>query len=247
MEQYGIIGHPLQHSFSAEYFNEKFRNESIDAIYNAFDIDRIEKVQEIIASHPTLGGLNVTAPYKEKIIEYLDELSPEIRKIGACNVIKVDRGGGGTPRLIGYNTDYIAFKQSITPMLESHHKAALVLGTGGAAKAVQLVMKELGIDAVLVSRYNRPGTVNYKNLTTDDLHTYNVIINATPCGMFPKSDDCPNIPYEGVNSHTLMYDLIYNPDITRFLYNGQRQGATIKNGLEMWLLQAEATWKIWNN
>lgn len=246
MEQYGIIGYPLGHSYSASYFSEKFKNEGINATYEKFEIEKIEKISEVITSHTNLRGFNVTSPYKEKIIEYLDELSPELRKIGACNVVKVTYKGV-TPFLTGYNTDYLAFKQSIAPMLEKHHKGALILGTGGAAKAVNLALTELGLKTSFVSRFDRPGTVNYKHLHADDLKEFNVIINATPCGMFPNTTECPNIPYEGIDNHTLMYDLTYNPEKTLFLHKGEQRGAVVKNGLEMWLLQAHATWAVWSS
>ncbi len=246
MEQYGIIGYPLGHSYSASYFSEKFKNEGINATYEKFEIEKIEKISEVITSHTNLRGFNVTSPYKEKIIEYLDELSPELRKIGACNVVKVTYRGV-TPFLTGYNTDYLAFKQSIAPMLEEYHKGALILGTGGAAKAVNLALTELGLKTSFVSRFDRPGTVNYRHLHADDLKEFNVIINATPCGMFPNTAECPNIPYEGIDSHTLMYDLTYNPEKTLFLHKGEQRGAVIKNGLEMWLLQAHATWTVWSS
>ena len=245
MRAFGIIGHPLAHSFSKDFFNERFRNEKIDAVYENYDIDNIKKVVEILASNPNLEGLNVTSPYKEKIMEYLDEASPEVRKIGSCNVLKIAQGKG-TMNIKGYNSDYIAFRQSIEPLLNKYHTGALILGTGGAAKTVELVLTELGLKTALVSRYQRPGTVAYENLKPEDLESYNVIVNATPCGMYPSVLDYPKIPYEGVNRHTLMYDLIYNPEETVFLYKGRQQGAVTKNGIEMHLLQAFESWRIWN-
>ena len=246
MERYGLIGYPLTHSFSLGYFNEKFQNEGIDAVYENFEIPQIEMLPEVIASHPDLCGLNVTIPYKEKVISYLDYVSSEARAIGAVNVIKVVHRGKETI-LKGYNSDVIGFKQSIEPMLESFHKKALILGTGGASKAINYCLKSLGLETVFVSRYQRPGTIQYDKLTGEDVREYNVIVNCTPCGMYPHTNECPNLPYEAMDSHNLLYDLIYNPDETLFMHKGAKQGATVVNGLEMLLLQAFASWEFWHN
>ena len=245
MDIYGLIGYPLGHSFSVGYFNEKFQNEGIDAKYVNFGIPQIEMLEEVIASNPDLKGLNVTIPYKEKVISYLDNVSPEARTIGAVNVIRVIHKGRSVI-LKGYNSDVIGFTQSIEPRLEPYHKKALILGTGGASKAVNYGLKSLGLETVFVSRYERPGTIQYEKLTPDDIKEYNVIVNCTPCGMYPHSNKCPNLPYEAMDSHTLLYDLIYNPDETLFMYKGRKQGATVVNGLEMLLLQAFVSWEIWN-
>ncbi|MBR7053934.1 MAG: shikimate dehydrogenase [Prevotella sp.] len=245
MERYGLIGYPLTHSFSLGYFNEKFQNEGIDAVYENFEIPQIEMLPEVIASHPDLCGLNVTIPYKEKVISYLDYVSSEARAIGAVNVIKVVHRGKETI-LKGYNSDVIGFKQSIEPMLESFHKKALILGTGGASKAINYCLKSLGLETVFVSRYQRPGTIQYDKLTGEDVREYNVIVNCTPCGMYPHTNECPNLPYEAMDSHNLLYDLIYNPDETLFMHKGAKQGATVVNGLEMLLLQAFASWEFWH-
>ena len=244
MDIYGLIGYPLEHSFSISYFNEKFQNEGIRAKYVNFEIPTIENLQEILASTPNLKGLNVTIPYKQKVISYLDFVSPEARAIGAVNVIRVEHRGKEVI-LKGYNSDVIGFTQSIEPMLESFHKKALILGTGGAAKAIDFGLKSLGLETVFVSRFERPGTVMYKNLTPEDIQEYNVIVNCTPCGMFPHTNECPALPYEAMDSHTLLYDLIYNPDETMFMHKGRERGATVKNGLEMLLLQAFASWEFW--
>ena len=245
MERYGLIGYPLTHSFSLGYFNEKFQNEGIDAVYENFEIPQIEMLPEVIASHPDLCGLNVTIPYKEKVISYLDYVSSEARAIGAVNVIKVVHRGKETI-LKGYNSDVIGFKQSIEPMLESFHKKALILGTGGASKAINYCLKSLGLETVFVSRYQRPGTIQYDKLTGEDVREYNVIVNCTPCGMYPHTDTCPELPYEALDDHNLLYDLIYNPDETLFMHKGAKQGATVVNGLEMLLLQAFASWEFWH-
>lgn len=246
MEKYGLIGFPLVHSFSIGYFNEKFENEGIDACYENFELPSIDELPEILDSNPELCGLNVTIPYKEKVISFLDIISPEARAIGAVNVIKVKHEGKKT-KLIGYNSDVIGFTRSIEPLLESYHKKALILGTGGASKAVDYSLRKLGLETVKVSRFERPGCIEYKQLTADNIKEYNVIVNCTPCGMYPHVDECPDLPYEAMDSHTLLYDLIYNPDETLFLQKGRQQGATTKNGLEMLLLQAFASWEFWHN
>ena len=246
MDKYGLIGYPLGHSFSIGYFNEKFQNECIDATYENFEIPSIENLTEILDSNPELKGLNVTIPYKEKVISYLDSISPEARAIGAVNVIKVNHKGNKT-ELKGYNSDVIGFTQSIEPLLERYHKKALVLGTGGASKAIIFSLKSLGIETLTVSRYERHGCVRYEDITPEMIKEYNVIVNCTPCGMYPQTDDCPNLPYEAMDNHTLLYHLIYNPDETLFLKKGKAQGATVKNGLEMLLLQAFASWNFWNS
>ena len=178
-------------------------------------------------------------------MEYLDYISPEARAIGAVNVIRVIHEGKKIV-LRGYNSDVIGFTQSIEPMLESYHKKALVLGTGGASKAVAYGLKSLGIEPVFVSRYERPGTIQYQNITPDVVKEYNVIVNCTPLGMFPKVDSCPDLPYEALDDRNILYDLIYNPDETLFMKKGAERGAAVKNGLEMLLLQAFASWEYWN-
>ena len=185
MDKYGLIGYPLGHSFSISYFNEKFKNEDIDAEYINFEIPTIDALPEVLASNPELKGLNVTIPYKEKVIPFLDSVSPEARAIGAVNVIRVEHKGNET-RLKGYNSDVIGFTKSIEPMLERFHKKALILGTGGASKAINYGLKSLGLETVFVSRYERPGTIQYETITPDVIHEYNVIVNCTPCGLYPR-------------------------------------------------------------
>lgn len=245
MDKYGLIGFPLGHSFSISYFNEKFEDEGIDAKYFNYEIPSINNLWEVINSNPELRGLNVTIPYKEQIINYLDSISPEAKEIGAVNVVRIIRKGNKV-LLKGYNSDVIGFTQSIKPMLEPCHKKALILGTGGASKAINYSLKSLGLETVFVSRYNRPGTIQYGEITPEYIKEYNVIVNCTPLGMYPNSDECPNLPYESMDSHTLLYDLIYNPDETLFMKRGKEYGATVKNGLEMLLLQAFANWDFWN-
>jgi shikimate dehydrogenase len=244
MDKYGLIGYPLGHSFSIGYHNQRFADEGINAKYINFEIPNIEQLIEVLSQNPELKGLNVTIPYKEKVMEYLDYISPEARAIGAVNVIRVIHEGSKIV-LRGYNSDVIGFVQSIEPMIESHHKKALVLGTGGSSKAVCYGLKSLGIEPVLVSRYERPGTIQYESITPDVVAEYNVIVNCTPLGMFPKTNACPNLPYEALDERNILYDLIYNPNETLFMRKGAERGASVKNGLEMLLLQAFASWEFW--
>ena len=247
MDKYGLIGYPLRHSFSISYFNQKFSDEKIMAKYENYEISSIDQLIEVLASNPELRGLNVTIPYKEKVIPYLDDLSPEARAIGAVNVIKVIHQGKKL-LLKGYNSDVTGFTRSIEPMLQPRwHKKALVLGTGGAAKAVSYGLKSLGLEPVYVSRYEKEGCICYDNITADLIHEYNVIVNCTPVGMYPNTDVCPPLPYEALDHHNILYDLIYNPDETLFMRRGAQYGAATKNGLEMLLLQAFASWEYWND
>lgn len=245
MDKYGLIGFPLGHSFSKSFFNEKFQNEGIDAEYINFEIKGIDELPEVLATNPELRGLNVTIPYKEKVLSFLDYISVEARAIGAVNVIRVGHKGDDVV-LKGYNSDVIGFTKSIEPLLETFHRKALILGTGGASKAINYGLKSLGLETVLVSRFERPGTIQYKDITPDVVKEYNVIVNCTPSGMFPHYDECPDLPYEALDNHNLLYDLIYNPDETLFMKKGRERGAQTKNGLEMLLLQAFASWDFWN-
>lgn len=245
MDKYGIIGYPLGHSFSPGFFNEKFINEGIDAVYERYELSQIDLLPEIIASNPELCGLNVTIPYKQQIMQYLDELSEEAREIGAVNVVKVTHNGKNV-HLKGFNSDVIGFSRSIEPLLEKHHKKALILGTGGAAQAIDYGLMQLGLETIKVSRYERPDTIQYDKITPDVIKEYKVIINCTPIGMYPNTEECPNLPYEAMDSQHLLYDLIYNPDTTLFMKKGMERGAVVKNGLEMLLLQAYASWEFWH-
>lgn len=247
MDKYGLIGYPLGHSFSVTYFNEKFQSEHIDAEYVNFEIPSIKDFPEVVTENVNLCGLNVTIPYKEQVIPYLDELDPDTAKIGAVNVIKIIRQGKAKVKLIGYNSDIIGFTQSIEPLLQDHHKKALLLGTGGASKAVYHGLANLGVESTYVSRSKRDkDTITYQDLTPEVMAAHTVIVNCTPVGMYPKVDFCPDIPYELLTPRHLLYDLLYNPDETLFMKKGRAQGATVKNGLEMLLLQAFAAWEIWH-
>lgn len=246
MKQFGLIGYPLGHSFSKNFFNEKFHSENIDAEYVNFEIPTIEDFPKVVASHPHLVGLNVTIPYKEKVISYLDELDKDAASIGAVNVIRIIRNKGKV-FLKGYNSDVLGFTQSIEPLLEHHHTKALILGTGGVSKAVNYSLRKLGLDTLFVSRNRRnESTITYSDLTPEYMEAYKVIVNCTPVGMYPQADLCPDIPYELLTPQHLLYDLLYNPNTTLFMKRGADQGATVKNGLEMLLLQAFGAWDIWN-
>ena len=237
MEKYGLIGYPLGHSFSISYFNQMFQDEGIDAVYENFEIPTIDALPEVLDSNPNLRGLNVTIPYKEKVLPFLDSVSPEARAIGAVNVIRVTHEGNNV-KLKGYNSDVIGFTKSIESMLDKkRHKKALILGTGGASKAIDYGLRNLGLETVFVSRYERPGTIQYSTITPEVIQEYNVVVNCTPMGMYPN---------EAMDQHTILYDLIYNPDETKFMKLGKKYGAQTKNGLEMLLLQAFASWEFWH-
>lgn len=241
---YGLIGFPLGHSFSQDYFNRKFEAENIDARYVNFEIPEIEDFHKVITSNPGLNGLNVTIPYKQQVIPLLDEMDVEAAEIGAVNVIKFIRRNGRLT-LKGYNSDIIGFRDSIAPLLTEKHTHALILGTGGASKAVCYALRSLGVEPQLVSRSRRPGVLGYDELTPEVMALHKIIVNTTPLGMYPNIDDCPDIPYDLLTPDHLCYDLLYNPDVTTFMKRSADAGAEIKNGLEMLLLQAFAAWNIW--
>lgn len=248
MDKYGLIGFPLGHSFSRKFFTEKFEAEHIDAEYLNFEIPSADMLLEVVGSNPTLRGLNCTIPHKQAIIPLLDELSDEAQEIGAVNVIKVTRqeGKNGSFHLKGYNSDIIGFMDSIRPLLQPHHKKALILGTGGASKAIRVGLTKLGIDWKYVSRRPAEGQFTYDDLTPDLIHEYEVIVNCSPVGMFPHVDEAPALPYEAMTSRNLLFDLVYNPLETKFMKRGAQYGAVTKNGLEMLHLQALASWEFWH-
>ena len=245
MIEYGLIGHPLSHSFSEDYFLEKFKKEKrLDCNYRLFDLDSIKKLPAIIEQNKNLVGLNVTIPYKESVLDYLDEIDPIAADIGAVNTIKIDLK---TRKKKGCNTDYYGFKQSLKPFITTSHQRALVLGTGGASKAVYYVLKALNIDCLFVSR--KPLATNqiaYDELNKYVIQHHQLIVNTTPVGMFPTVNDLPDIPYEYLTEQHLLYDLIYNPKETCFLQEGIKRNTTVINGLPMLIHQAEESWKIWN-
>ena len=243
---YGLIGYPLKHSFSRSFFNEKFANEDIHAEYVNFEIPTIKDFLEVTGT-PNLKGLNVTIPYKEQVIPFLDHFDPSAGEVGAVNVIKIVRNKGNM-ELIGYNSDVSGFHDSIEPLVKPYMKKALILGTGGASKAVVYALEQLGIESTFVSReVEKRGQLKYEELTPEIMAEHKIIVNTTPVGMYPNSETCPNIPYEFLTKKHLLFDLIYNPDQTLIMGNGAAQGAEVKNGLEMLLLQAFASWDIWNS
>ncbi len=247
MTEYGLIGFPLVHSFSKQFFTEKFQKEDIDARYLNFETEAVGDLGKLIKEHPQLKGLNVTIPHKQNVMPLLDDISAEAREIGAVNVIAIKRDGNGNTTLKGYNADVTGFEDSIRPLLKPHHTKALVLGTGGASKAIRYGLARLGIESTPVSRTERAGGMVYRKLTAQVMAQHTVVVNCTPLGTFPHQETFPDIPYQFLTDRHLLYDLVYNPAKTMFLRKGEAQGATIKNGLEMLRLQALASWKIWNN
>ncbi len=244
MRLFGLVGFPLTHSWSSKYFTEKFQREGlVDCRYELFPILSADELKNILWNHPHLEGLNVTIPHKRDIIRYLDSNENIPFAINACNCIRIKEG-----KLTGYNTDWIGFEKSITPLLAAHHKEALVLGNGGSAAAVIYVLKKLGIPYQLVSRkLHDQSTLTYQDLDERLIKKSLLIINTSPVGMYPETGHCPDIPYRYLGDQHLLYDLVYNPVKTLFLQKGEEQGASIKNGEEMLQLQAEESWKIWNS
>lgn len=241
MKKYGLIGFPLSHSFSEKYFNDKFRKEGIeDCTYELFPLENIEDIRLLFEVNKNLAGLNVTIPYKESVIEYLDVLDPVAQKIGAVNCIYIDE-----IQRIGYNTDHAGFRDALKPLLRPHHTKALVLGTGGASKAILYALKELGIAYSLVSRSTNGKNLLYSDITEQIMQEHTIIINCTPMGMYPDGMTFPDIPYQHITAQHLLFDLVYNPAETLFLQKGKQQGAAISNGLEMLRLQADYAWEIW--
>jgi shikimate dehydrogenase len=244
MRRYGLIGYPLNHSFSPAYFADKFEKEGIkNTRYDSFPLDKIEDLKDLIAAHPDLKGLNVTIPYKKKVIRFLDEGNDAVKETVACNCIKIKNG-----KLYGFNTDIIAFRNTLISQLQPQHNKALILGTGGAAQAVEYVLKNLNISYVFVSRnkHGKPNTINYSDVNESWLSIFKLIINTSPVGQYPNINDCPDIPYKHITSQHYLYDVVYNPANTLFLQKGKQQGAITKNGEEMLRIQAEESWRIWN-
>ena len=247
MRKFGLIGYPLSHSFSVGFFAKKFSEEQIDdAIYQNYPLESIEEFTHLINSSPNLAGLNVTIPYKQKVIPFLSALDETAQKVGAVNTIKFERNQGHLI-LTGYNTDVYGFEESIKPHLGPDHKKAFVLGTGGASKAVVYVLEKLNIKTDVVSRNPASGVYKtYQELTSEDMMDHKIIVNTTPLGMYPKLDQLPEIPYGQLTSDHLLFDLIYNPLQTAFLSEGAKKGTKTINGLEMLHLQALKAWEIWN-
>jgi len=259
MKKYGLIGFPLTHSFSKKYFTEKFEKENLDnCAYELYPMPNLSDLPELINSIPDLCGLNVTVPHKIGVMFYLDKVDAAAKEIDAVNCIKIvnlltveaffsGELSSMQMRLEGYNTDAFAFEQSLRPLLKKQHQKALILGTGGASRAVAYVLKQLGISFKKVSRRAAGKQLTYKKLDADILKDYTLIINTSPVGTAPNNNECPDIPYEYLTGKHLLYDLVYNPIETEFLKRGKAKGAAIKNGLDMLHLQAEKSWEIWNS
>ncbi|OOQ57580.1 shikimate dehydrogenase family protein [Mucilaginibacter pedocola] len=261
MKKYGLIGFPLSHSFSKKYFTEKFVAEHIeDSSYDLYPLEHVDGLINLLHSNPELCGINVTIPHKVNVMKYLNWIEHDAKNAGAVNCIKVisespvsaafsgELGiGGHDLRLEGYNTDIHGFEGSLSPLLTHHHDKALILGDGGAAKAVKCVLDNKGIDYVCVTRKPVEGNILFDDLTVEMIAEYKLIINTTPIGTYPNVDECPPIPYDGVGEHHLLFDLVYNPPLTKFLQMGDERRATTKNGYEMLVLQAEKAWEIWNS
>ncbi len=243
---YGLIGKPLGHSFSAGFFNRKFEAEGIDAMYMNFEIDSVAELPQLLARYPALSGLNVTSPYKREVIPYLDSVDPLAREVGAVNVIRITRRPGAEPVLSGYNSDVPGFEDSLRPVLEDR-RAALILGTGGAATACRAGLDRLGVKSLLVSRTPGAGHICYGDITPEIMREHTIVINATPLGMYPHVGEAPDMPYEYFTPGHLAYDLVYNPEMTEFMRRASAYGASVKNGLEMLLLQAFESWRIFGN
>ena len=248
MKLLGLIGYPLSHSFSKKYFSQKFEKEGLasDWQYELFPIETITKFPELLKSHPELVGLNVTIPYKEEVMAYITELHPTAQEVGAVNCIKFEG-----EKLIGFNTDYYGFQKSLLGLLNGEHNKrqlkALILGTGGSAKAVAYALKNLDIPYLYVSRSISENGLSYEQVTAEILSNYHLIINTSPLGMSPNTEGCPSIPYEYLGNQHFLYDLVYNPEVTTFLNKGIQQGAKTKSGLDMLYFQAEKGWDIWNS
>lgn len=242
MNRYGLIGRNISYSFSRHYFSEKFAAEGIAASYENFDLQDISEFPEIIRQHPDLRGLNVTIPYKEEIFPFLNALDPVAAEIGAVNTIKIGKDGS----LTGFNTDHVGFTGAIKPFLKPYHQKALILGTGGASKAVKYALNSLGIDHTLVSRRASENAISYRDIFEEILRDHLVIVNTTPLGTTPATDEYPALPVNLLTSRHLLFDLIYNPPKTKLMQLAEARGATVLNGKKMLELQAEKAWEIWN-
>ena len=242
MKRFGLLGRTLKHSFSKTYFTRRFEEERIqDCVYENFELQTINELPHLLTMYPDLAGLNVTIPYKEEILPYLTAVTDTVKAIGACNCIRIEGG-----ILTGFNTDVFGFQNSLAPKLQPHHKRALVLGTGGGAKAIWYALDVLGIPYKKVSRQKEGADFQYEEITGDLLGEYHLVINTTPLGMYPNTGESPAIPYKALTPEHFMFDIVYNPEKTTFLAEGERQGAQVCNGYEMLIGQAEESWRIWN-
>ncbi|MCA6451558.1 MAG: shikimate dehydrogenase [Chitinophagaceae bacterium] len=243
MRRFGLLGYPLSHSFSQKYFTEKFARLGLtDCVYENFSLPDIAALSDVLQSKKDLRGFNITIPYKKQVLAFVDEVSPVVKAIGACNCVNIKDG-----KRIGHNTDVVGFEQSLRPFLKAHHTRALVLGTGGASAAVVYVLQQLGIAVQYVSRTASEQAIAYEQVDEALLSSHHLIVNTTPLGMYPNVEECPPLPYQCLTPLHHLYDLIYNPAETRFLANGKARGASVQNGQEMLVLQAEESWRIWNS
>lgn len=255
--KFGLLGHPLGHSFSKKFHNERFASMGIDAVYENYDLADVSDILTVMTGTPELMGLNVTIPYKQDVMAFLDELDPLAAKIGAVNVVKITHIGNNDPRwgktrtagllLKGYNSDIIGFSDSIRPMLDASHKKALILGTGGASKAIKVGLEAMGIETKYVSRTKAEGRLTYEELTKETMEEYTVVVNCSPLGMFPNTDRCPDIPYEYLGKQHVCFDVVYNPEETLFMRKAKERGASVKCGYEMLVGQAIASYEIWTS
>ncbi|NBC59064.1 MAG: shikimate dehydrogenase [Bacteroidetes bacterium] len=241
MHKFGLIGKDIDYSFSKTYFTQKFDNLNIDATYENFDIDNILKLKSVLIREKKLKGLNVTIPYKQSVIEFLDQLDQTAKAVGAVNTIKIVQN-----KLYGYNTDVFGFMSALFPLLEKHHQKALVLGSGGASKAICYALKSFDIDYKIVSRQPANNQIHYNDINKNTMNAHYLIINCTPLGTYPNIDESPDIPYTYLNQKHFLFDLVYNPKVSTFLAQGNNQGAKICNGYDMLRFQAEKSWEIWN-
>jgi len=242
MKLYGLIGRELGHSWSQQYFQKKFQTEGIEDVdYRLFPLKAISELPSLLSEYPDICGLNVTIPYKESVLPYLDQLDPVAEKVGAVNTIQIQNR-----KLIGYNTDLVGIRGSLAPLLAGRMERAIILGTGGAAKAVCFVLEEIGIDQLIVSRQSGKGDVTYDELSEEDIRSHELIINCTPLGMHPNIEGFPPIPYSSIGEQHILFDLVYNPAETKFLKKGLERGALVESGIDMLKLQAEESWRIWN-
>lgn len=243
MKRYGLIGRTLTHSFSKDFFSRKFEKEGrTDCVYDNFELPTIEEFPSLLGAHPDLRGLNVTIPYKEDVLRFLTDSNDIVKEIGACNCIKIK----GDER-VGYNTDVLGFRNSLVPKLKRYHRRALILGSGGASKAIRYVLQQLDIDYSIVSRHKKINDLGYEDLGEELIADHHLIINTTPLGMYPNVDADPPVPYAYITHKHFLYDVIYNPLKTKFLTEGEKRGAQICNGYEMLIEQAEESWRIWNS
>lgn len=247
MRKFGLIGYPLGHSFSKKYFSEKFQRENIpDCLYENYQLTNISQVNEMVENVQELCGFNVTIPYKSEIIPFLSKIDAEAKEIGAVNVVKILRVRGST-RLFGFNSDITGIRVSLQPYIDKKRKNAIILGTGGSSKAVSYVLGKWGFNIITVSRSKKNGAVMYEELTSQSIYNADIIVNATPLGMFPDINTSPEIRYDLLNSRHLLFDLVYNPEQTMFLKMGEKQGCITVSGIKMLFAQAERAWEIWNN